>query len=260
MTQNLGEREAHSKLDLIESIADDVRRSALRELRTRRGDVDVKELATVTAATVTGRDLAEVTPDERDAVHWRLVHTHLHKLVEGGLVEWDDEAGTVRTSNHPVLGDERFERLLTTDAEDWDAVLTAVQSERRRFAVVELADAGTLDRATLARRVTARERGVATSAVPAAAVEDARVSLHHVHAPILADAGLVSVDDGEISYEGHDEFDSQWLSVASEDISAERSADGDDELSESEFGQVELAVPSSGAPGTPLGNTSPNSS
>lgn len=214
-----------SKLDLIETIANPVRRAALRELLTRTGHVDTKELASATAARVTGTDLVDVTRHERDSVHVALVHTHLKKLVVGGLVEWDETANAVTTTAHPAFRDDRFQSLLTGDAAEWDAVLRALQCERRRIAVGVLAETERVDREGLARRVAAREAGVDPPAVSERRVDDVRVSLHHVHLPILEEAGLID-DEDPVKYVGHPDLNPAWLTVASRDFA-------DDEADES---------------------------
>lgn len=213
MTRPRFERHDRSADPVVECLADGTRRAALRRLRDRTAPVEVTELAALVAAALDDRPLVDVDRERYQSVHLELVHRHLPTLVDADLVAWDDEAGTVRTTDHSALSDRRVAGLLAVDAEDWDAVLRALRANRRRYALAALAGAEkqTLDRATLARRVLAKETDCAPADVPEEAVADARIDLHHVHLPALESAGLLTYDDGQATYEGHSDLDPAWL-------------------------------------------------
>lgn len=221
--------EPESKLDLIESVAHPVRRRAVLELQHRSDCVDAKELATVVATRVNDTDLVDVSRHERDRVHTELVHTHLQKLVEGGLVEFDPEARAVETTDHPALADDRFQRLLGVDADDWDDVLTGLQTERRRVVLRTLDAHDSLAKPELARRVAARERDGEDAPPVDRHVDDIAVSLHHVHLPILADAGLVDDHGTTVSYAGHPDLDAGLLSAVCDGFGGRGVENGDEQ-------------------------------
>lgn len=197
--------------DVVESIANRVCRATLRALAERTGPVEVSSLASLVAAETSDEDLDDVTSGERGRTLVDLAHTHLPKLAEAGLVDWDSEAETVAPADHPLLRDGRFRDLLTVDGGDCDAVLRTLRTPQRRAVLDTLAETDELDRRDLARRLVAREEDVAASDAPEQDVLDAAVQLHHVHLPALANAGLIDYEDGTARYVGHDEFDPAWI-------------------------------------------------
>jgi hypothetical protein len=217
-----------SKEELIASVADRTRRQALLALQDRREPVDTASLATHVAAAVTGEDLVDVTRGDRDAFHVTLVHSHLPRLDEVGLVDWNRDEERVTATDHPAFDDPRFRQLLDVtpavgDAEecaaaDWDAVLRAIQPTRRRLALATLADADHLGRRALARRVVAREAGVEPTSVGEDDLEDVLVALRHHHLPALQRAGLVSVDGETVRYAGHPDLDQDLLAAEPFDL------------------------------------------
>lgn len=196
---------------LIDCVADATRRQVLAVLSDRTSPIDTGELATRVTAAVEGEALVDVTREASGSTHVSLVHAHLPKLSEAGLVQWDPDAETVAPGDHPALDDPAFRRLLDVDADDWDDVLRKLRGARRRLALSVLADAGDLSRRTLARRVVARERDVDPDAVPDEAVDDARIDLYHVHLPGLEQVGLVELDGETVRYVGHPALDPEWL-------------------------------------------------
>lgn len=204
----------HSTTWTFETIADDCRRRCIEILDDRTAEVPVEPLASEIAAKQNDESIATVRADERRRVHTQLVHVHLPKLDDAGLVEWHDDAGTVESADHPALQDPSFQRLIETEGDRWDAVLSSLERTRRRLALAELAaDDGPIPRDDLIRRVLAREEGVSTDAVPETSFQDAKVAFHHVHLPKLESAGLIDCEDGDVSYEGHPALDTGWLEV-----------------------------------------------
>lgn len=70
--------------------------SALRRRRAfltllDHGDLSLPDLADEVAVAETGRQLPEIDPDDVLQVYLSLYHTHVQKLAEAGLVEYDQE-------------------------------------------------------------------------------------------------------------------------------------------------------------------------
>lgn len=214
--------------ELTESIADQTRRETLVALHTRTDPVPTKELATLVAAEVTDTDLVDITREDRQPVYVKLVHNHLPKLVEADLVARDTEAGTVTTTDHPVWDEEWFQQLLTAEADDWDFILSALQSSQRRIALAILEDADALEREELARRGVAHETDVAPAEVSEQAVEEMVVRFHHVHIPALQQAGLIVYDDETARYAGHPGLKLEWLDGQPTEQSKSTSLSGDE--------------------------------
>lgn len=228
---------------LIASIADRTRRRALLALQERLEPVDTTTLATHVAAAVSGEDLVEVTRGDREAFHVQLVHSHLPKLDDVGLVDWDRDEDVVSATDHPALDDGRFQDLLDGDADDWDAVLRAIQPERRRIALAVLDDADGVGRRELARRVVARETGVAPADVTEGRLEDALVTFHHRHVPALQRAGLVGVGDETVRYDGHSDLDADLLTAEPFELSRDGASDTDSEKIDTVDGRLDAIAP-----------------
>lgn len=87
-----------------ESASLDAMFAALRNTRRRyviyylqqRGELAVEELARLIAASETGGDHGAVPAEERNRVKLALVHVHLPKLVETGVVEYDERRSRVQ--------------------------------------------------------------------------------------------------------------------------------------------------------------------
>lgn len=211
MSKSLLEARPRPSNRVIECVADPTRRETLSLLFDRTEPVSTGELATAVTATVTGTPRADVSADDREPIHVGLVHNHLPKLDAAELVAYDADADAVATTDNPVLEDHRLQQMIAVEADDWDRVLAAIAPRRRRVALTVLEGIDGLERAELARRVIARENDTVPSAVPGAETEDAAERFHHVHLPALREAGLVDCDDGTVRYDGHPEFESEWL-------------------------------------------------
>jgi DNA-binding transcriptional ArsR family regulator len=79
-------------------LANERRRRALEQLGSAGGAVTVHELSTLVA----GRETGESPPPKRsrESVYTSLVQTHLPKLAELGVIEYDRETQTIELSRH----------------------------------------------------------------------------------------------------------------------------------------------------------------
>jgi len=88
------------------------RRMLLYHLGRTGGQVGVKELAAEVAAMENGVPVEELTSQQRKRVYVSLYQTHLPKMAEMEIIDYDKEAGTVRLSDRSDI-----DRYLTTGTE-----------------------------------------------------------------------------------------------------------------------------------------------
>ncbi|AGB38721.1 DUF7344 domain-containing protein [Natronococcus occultus] len=197
--------------DILVALRDGRRRALHRLLRNRTAPIPIEEAAVHLAARGETR-LVDVTEAEMRSLRVSLGTAHVPVLVAAGLVDRDREDGTLAASDHPALQHPNLERILETETVDWDPILDALASDRRRTALSVLADAeSALSRVALARAVADRE---ADGEPTPDAVDDCRIELHHVHLPKLAAAGLITSDrrGDAVSYRGHPALeDGPWF-------------------------------------------------
>ncbi|MFU8868912.1 MAG: hypothetical protein ACNA7R_13490 [Natronococcus sp.] len=200
---------------MLHALRDGRRRAVLQLLRNRTEPVSDEEVAIHLAAADAGKRLLDVTEDELELWRVSLRQAQFPVLEEAGLIEWDAETDTVTLSSHPALQNPKLERLVERDGVDWDEILDALAHRRRRIALSVLADYDTtLSRVALARAILEHEPGSETAFDEA--VEDCCTTLHHVHLPKLAAAGLVSYDarSGAVGYRGHPLVeDADWFDL-----------------------------------------------
>lgn len=100
------------------------------------------------------------------------------------------------------MGEKRsLEGSNDSGGDDWNDVFEALSDLRRRYVVDRLHSAGdAVTRETLSEEIAALERDASVADVPPEYVDRVRVSLHHVHLPKLASAGIVEYDraDGAV--------------------------------------------------------------
>ena len=105
--------------DLVfEILSNTRRRMVLYYLRWYGGSVSVRELVGEIAALQNGVAVEDLTQQQRKRVYVSLYQTHLPKLEEAGLIEYDDDKGEVR---------------LTEQAGDIDTYLTPAAEPKRRW-------------------------------------------------------------------------------------------------------------------------------
>jgi len=214
MTQISPTEDGQSIADLTASdwyqlLAAQKRRIVLEILSDRSQPIPVVDLATQVAAAATDQPLMNISREETREVQTALRHLHLPKLTAAGLVT--ESEGTVTTTEQTELQNPRIETLLTTEADDWDAVLGCLADERRRTVLRVLSEnGGSVERSALASKVA---RAIQTDHNLPALTEKIEVGLHHNHLPKLAEAGLVSFDrsEGTVRYEGHPSLPEEYL-------------------------------------------------
>jgi hypothetical protein len=177
----------------LSALADHRNRRIVSTVRERDAPSSKDELAARLAA---GTDeLPTAAARERGrSIRLHLVHAVLPELDDAGLVRWDRTSGLVAAAAHPLFDDAGIEQLLAA-GEEWDDEFSAVARERRLVLLDALARRDeAMDRRELAAAVHGREAR-RPDAEPST-VGAVRASLHHVHLPVLADAGLVEYDPG----------------------------------------------------------------
>lgn len=169
-------------------------------------ELTIETLATEVAAVECGCPI--VTDEQCDRVHIVLVHAHVPRLVDAGLVtrRADGDETIVALADHPVLEAEWVRSLLDdptgdafpADEATLDRTLEVLRAPRRRTVCAALARRrGTVAVADLAAAVVALEGDEETRLVDVTetACADAVTSLVHEHLPALSDAGLVAYDE-----------------------------------------------------------------
>ncbi|SER58103.1 DUF7344 domain-containing protein [Natrinema salaciae] len=170
--------------------------------------VSVATLATEVATAECDRPI--VTDDQCEEIHITLVHNHIPRLVDIGVLrrDTDGDATTVTLRDHPMLAADWVRTLLAdptgegfaADEATLNRTLEALSDARRRTVCTALAtQRGAVDVRDLAAMVVERESGDGTGLVDVTETDCASVAttLVHKHLPALASAGLVAHDDAE---------------------------------------------------------------
>lgn len=187
---------------VFESLASDRRRDVLRALLDRSRSGTAQELATLAAITERRPAATDVTTAELRTARSELVHIHLPKLENAGLIVWNRSEGSVETTSHPAFEDPRFRLLLEVDTPGLDEVLSNLANERRRVLLTHLRDEGApMSRPALTRDLLRHETG----ATDPKRVEEVITALSHVHLPKLHCANLIEYDreTGRAAYSTH---------------------------------------------------------
>ncbi len=174
--------------------------------RTPRTDpLSIETLATEVATTEQGCPI--VTDDQCERTHVTLVHAHVPRLVDLGLLRRTTRGDTtmVGLADHPVLEADWVRAVLDDptgesfpgDEETLNRTLEALHAPRRRAVCAVLATRhGDVSVTELAAAIVARANADGTGDTDEGAAKETHVaeSLVHEHLPVLADAGLVEYD------------------------------------------------------------------
>lgn len=99
--------------DIFEILSNSRRRYLIHTLHQHNGAVELSDLATYTAAWEHGVDIDQIESDQRRRVYISLYQTHLPKLVEYGVVDYDEDANTVSLTDRV----DRIDHYLYIDEE-----------------------------------------------------------------------------------------------------------------------------------------------
>jgi DNA-binding transcriptional ArsR family regulator len=195
--------------DWYQLLAARKRRLVLEILSNRSQPISVADLATQVAAAETDQPLMNITREETMEVQTALRHVHLPQLAEEGLVTESD--GAVNTAKQSELQNPRIQTILTTEADDWDAVLDCLANDHQRILLRVLSENGEpMDRSALAAELS---DAVKRDGHARLTTEDIDVRLHHQYLPKLTEAGLIRYDrsEGLVRYDGHPSLPDEYL-------------------------------------------------
>ncbi|ADB63576.1 hypothetical protein Htur_4807 (plasmid) [Haloterrigena turkmenica DSM 5511] len=191
--------------EILQCLSNRRRRTVLNLLQNRTAPVSDEEVAIHLIAEEQEKRLVDVTEDEMQTCRIDLKQSQFPVLETAGLINWEREAETVITSNHPVLQNPTFTRVIETDWNGWDDVLANLMYKRRRLVLSVLTDYDNpLSRVALARELAAHEVDKEET-LDSATIDAICADLHHVHLPKLVTAGLIEYDarSGAVSYRSH---------------------------------------------------------
>jgi hypothetical protein len=98
-----GTRETPTEDDLFDVLANRRRRYAVHALKREHGETDIGDVAEQVAAWEYDVDVEQVSYDERKRVYTALQQSHLPKMDDAGVVDFDKNRGTVEPTD--ALGD-----------------------------------------------------------------------------------------------------------------------------------------------------------
>ncbi|WP_416838381.1 hypothetical protein [Haloferax sp. DFSO52] len=195
----------------IRALDSPLRRRVMQVLLERR-EVEFAELSSLLSA------LPENAPfDDSSFTHQAMVttlhHTHIPKLEASGLISRNRDTGALAVTLHPdIYRGPLTEHLLSSvDPAVWTAV-AAVHRDEKRGAVLSLLSQSeqTQTLESLASRLAESSPPEVGRSVGIGETEtDERITLHHVHLPVLDQVGLVDYDttSGIVTYTGDQWFD-----------------------------------------------------
>lgn len=139
----------------------------------------------------------EGSVSDEETIRADLHHTHLPKLDDAGLLDYDADRELVRPGSTACFETMRsaIEAYETADRPvSLDALFDLLADFRRRTAYRTLCSHGELSLPDLADEVAVAERGDALPEIAPDDVLKVYLSLYHTHVPKLADVGLVAYD------------------------------------------------------------------
>jgi hypothetical protein len=95
-----GSEKRLSKGEIFDVLQNERRRYVLQYLRMNGGPVELGDLASDVAAKEYGCSAEEVTSAQRKRVYTTLQQTHLPRMDEAGIVEYDADDGVITTTSH----------------------------------------------------------------------------------------------------------------------------------------------------------------
>ena len=95
---------------LFDALADERRRYVLFALKEHERPVALADLADEVAVEENDRTITEIPAEEVKRVYMSLWHSHIPKLVDAGLVEYNQDRGTVTLAEKAEQLEPRIER------------------------------------------------------------------------------------------------------------------------------------------------------
>lgn len=115
-----------SKDELFHVLQNERRRNALRCVSETETPIAIRDLADQVAALETGSAMEELSSDERQRAYISLYQTHLPKLDDVGVVDYDQDAGTIERTSMATQVDRYLDDESVEQGEDgqnwWDTV------------------------------------------------------------------------------------------------------------------------------------------
>lgn len=110
-------------------LADEHRRHLLYLLR-EHGSATLDDLADVLTAWLAVRHGDGVaTPEDRQQIYMRLYHAHVPKLASAGVVEFDEDSGTVTLDRLPPMVDHLLDEALELEPETTAETIAAAEPQ-----------------------------------------------------------------------------------------------------------------------------------
>jgi hypothetical protein len=132
--------------DIFEILSNHRRRMVLHYLQEQEDSVEVKQLAEAVAAMENGIEIEDLTSQQRKRVYVSLYQTHLPKMAEMSLIEYDRDEGTVQLSARSA-DINRYLSDDTDDSEPWKLPAIVLAVVAGTLAVLSLSDPTTLEAA-----------------------------------------------------------------------------------------------------------------
>ena len=89
--------------DIFDLLSNHRRRMVLHHLRQNGTSAEVSEIAAAVAALENDTTVEELTDQQRKRVYVSLYQTHLPKMAEMNIIEYDKEGGTVELANQDAV-------------------------------------------------------------------------------------------------------------------------------------------------------------
>lgn len=175
-------------------LADERRRQILEFLRQEEQPVSVGRIAQRISSIRSGGSGRSAPADGTEQLEIRLHHVHIPKLVESGLITYNERARTVTTTDHPLYAGRWGENHLSAHEAETPSVATIEHPLRREALRITNSERGPISLDELATTITSRE-GDDDSVE--ARIPELTAKLHHVHLPKLEEFGLLTYDHEE---------------------------------------------------------------
>ena len=204
--------QASTAIERYEVLASPEARHLVRLLADQPAPLTPAALAVVRAVEAHDGDPADVSEATIRRHRIDLVHRDLPRAADSGLVEFDGDAVTV--TDEAVAAVAALTAAIPESERGTDLLDVLTDDRRRRvIAVLARAPHETVTLTGLAVTVTTVEEDTALADLDRGRLAAVRSTLHHVHLPKLADAGLLEYDPERrtVTDVGTDTIDATWV-------------------------------------------------